>query len=120
MERQYKRLLVPRHWERNQEGWYVPYTPENIEKHYPIEEYTRHERGLISASISSNVDEIFNGYYTYAEWAVIENKKQQYREEQERMNSWKYKFYDVPTLCISGVLDRFKAAYHAFKDPYED
>lgn len=107
----------------NYEDWasnYISYIPENIEKYYPKTEFTRHILWCSSFSLS-----VHPGFYSIKEWDTIQKEKQELeRQRQERLayeQSWKYKYYDMPTLCLGSFVGRVKTAWSVLrgKDYYD-
>ena len=121
---EYKQLLRPNYNDLPWNERYVDYSMENVEKYYPLEEFTRNIKYNTSGSVSSNYDEICQGYYSIESWERKQEIEiaQKINEEVLRkyQASWKYKFYDMPTMCIEEGVSRVKRAWNVLRGGNDD
>ena len=64
----YKLLLRPNYDNLPWDERYVDYTIYNVDKYYPLDEFTRNMKYNTSGSVSSNHEEICHGYYSIKDW----------------------------------------------------
>ena len=126
--KKYKLLLRPNCYNLPWHERYVDYSLENVDRYYPLEEFTRNIKYNTSGSIGSNYEEICQGYYSIEGWKRKKDIEIEQKRNQERSIKykalWKYKFYDMPTMCIEEGVSRVKRAWNILRggndNYYED